>query len=80
MTRSFYMSGLLTCFSSPGLLLQGHQQGGKNQLHPVGTQVPHHSFGTVICSLVEEKAGAKNFKQDHTQTDRGQELLSRFLD
>ena len=53
------MSGLRTCFSSPGLLLQGHQQGGQDQLHPVGAQVPHHSLGTVICSLEEEEAGVK---------------------
>lgn len=46
-----YMQGLLTCFSSPGLLLQGHQQGGEDQFYPVGTQVPHYSLGTVICSL-----------------------------
>lgn len=53
---------LLTCFSSPGLLLQSHQQGGKNQLHPMGTQVSHHSLGTVICSLVQENAEVKKLR------------------
>lgn len=57
---------LLTGFSSPRLLLQGHQQGGKNQFNPVGAQVPHHSFGTVICSLVEEKEGMKTQGRDTT--------------
>lgn len=41
----------LTCFGSPGLLLQGHQQGGQHQLHTVGTQVPHHGLGTVVSGL-----------------------------
>ncbi|KAF3850543.1 hypothetical protein F7725_012315 [Dissostichus mawsoni] len=29
-----------------GLFLQSHQQRGEDQLHPVGTQVPHHCFST----------------------------------
>ncbi|TNN77639.1 hypothetical protein EYF80_012229 [Liparis tanakae] len=33
------------------LHMGGHQKRGKDQLHSVGAQVPHHSLCTVICSL-----------------------------
>lgn len=49
----------LTSFGPPGFLLQGSQQGGEHQLHPVSTQVAHHSLGTIICSL---KGGEKVFR------------------
>ena len=57
--RQWHQRSSLTGFGSPGFLLQGSQQGGEHQLHPMSTQVAHHSLGTVICSL---EGGEKTFR------------------